>query len=239
MHQDPADFNVSLKVLLTNKKGEHLVLFARSTSTIWHGKYDFPGGRINNNEINVPFHKLIDREIKEEVPSCPACDNSDFKEEKSVEVGNIFKLGTKYSHPFNLKVSNENGEKKDVIMGCYGIGLSRLLGTVVEINNDKKGIIWPENISPFKVHLLFLEGGDKKAATLLYEKLKKSKIETLYDDRPGISAGEKFADADLLGIPFRVVISERTGEKAEIKSRTEPEVKLVSTNNLLEILKEK
>jgi len=183
--------------------------------------------------------QAINREIKEEVPSCPVCGNSDFKEEKSVEVGNIFKLGTKYSHPFNLKVSNENGEKKDVIMGCYGIGLSRLLGTVVEINNDKKGIIWPENISPFKVHLLFLEGGDKKAATLLYEKLKKSKIETLYDDRPGISAGEKFADADLLGIPFRVVISERTGEKAEIKRRIEPEAKLVSTDNLLETLKEK
>ncbi len=161
-------------------------------------------------------------------------------EKKAVEVGNIFSLGTKFSAPFDLKYKDENGEEKMVIMGSYGIGLGRLMGTVVEVLSDDKGIIWPESIAPFKVHLLSLGESDNvvKSANSLYEVLLENNIEVLFDDRTGMSAGEKFADADLLGIPYRVVVSERSLKENgfEVKKRTEEKGKVVSQAELLNLL---
>ncbi len=146
-------------------------------------------------------------------------------EHRAVEVGNIFSLGTKFSEPFELAYTDENGEKKLVVMGSYGIGLGRLMGTVVEVLSDDKGIIWPETIAPFRVHLLSLGESEAvmKEANAAYEALLAANIEVLFDDRTGVSAGEKFADADLLGMPYRVVISERSLKEngAEVKKRTE------------------
>ncbi len=146
-------------------------------------------------------------------------------EHRAVEVGNIFTLGTKFSAPFDLTYKDENGADVLVSMGSYGIGLGRLMGTVVEVLSDDKGIIWPESIAPFKVHLLALGESENvmKEANAAYEAMKAAGIEVLFDDRTGLSAGEKFADADLLGMPYRVVISERSLKEnsGEVKKRTD------------------
>lgn len=162
-------------------------------------------------------------------------------EKRAVEVGNIFSLGTKFSTPFNLKYKDEKGEEKLVVMGSYGIGLGRLMGTVVEVLSDDKGIVWPESIAPFKMHLLAL-GEDEAVLTeanKVYESLEKAGIEVLFDDRAGLSAGEKFSDADLLGMPYRAVISARSIKEGgvELKKRTEEKGKIVTLEELLKTLK--
>ena len=179
--------------------------------------------------------------LEDEVLESLGLKRENLVEHKAIEVGNIFSLGTKFSEPFDLKYKNENGEEKGILMGSYGIGLGRLMGTVVEVLSDDKGIIWPENIAPFKIHLLAL--GDKDAvneeAGKVYEKLVKNGVEVLFDDRSGMSAGEKFADADLLGMPYRAVVSERSIKEngIELKKRTEEKGKIVSLDELITILK--
>jgi len=161
-------------------------------------------------------------------------------EKKSVEVGNIFSLGTKFSEPFDLKYKNEKGEEKFVVMGSYGIGIGRLMGTVVEVLSDDKGIIWPESIAPFRVHLLVLGEDDtiRAEADNLYTQLTEKGIEVLFDDRRDVSAGEKFADADLIGIPYRVVVSKRSIADGgyEVKKRTEENGKIVGLDEVLNLL---
>lgn len=157
------------------------------------------------------------------------------KGEKAVEVGNIFKLKTKFSDAFDLKFLDKDGKEKRVIMGCYGIGTTRLVGTIVEINHDDKGIIWPEEVVPYNMHLLALFGKDEKmvkkisAACLSFlRKQESGGVEVLFDDRTDVSAGEKFAVADLLGISERIVISEKTlaNNSIEIKNRQTGKTKM-------------
>jgi len=175
----------------------------------------------------------INKEIKNKFKKCPNCKSFDFRQEKSIEVANIFKLGTKYSLPFDLKFKNKDGKEKPVVMGCYGLGLSRLMGAVVEINNDKKGIIWPEEITPFDIHLIAI-GKIKKEAEKIYDDLQKNRFEVLYDDRRDISAGEKLAEADLIGISKRIIISERTlkEKSVEIKNRKEKNIRLLKIKSI-------
>jgi len=166
----------------------------------------------------------------------------DLIEKKSIEVGNIFSLGTRFSEPFNLTYKNEKGEEKLVVMGSYGIGLGRLMGTVVEISSDDKGIIWPVSIAPFKVHLVELTSENKSVrekAEKIYDLLVKNNIEVLYDDREA-RAGEKFNDSDLIGIPMRIVISEKTLEKGEfeIKIRRDGKVLGVKEDKILDFVME-
>lgn len=172
----------------------------------------------------------INEEIIKDQSVCPNCNSKKLRKEKAIEVGNIFKLKTKYSKDFDLSFVNAKGKKQDVIMSCYGIGLSRLMGTIVETLSDEKGIVWPKAVSPFQVHLIALSGV-KKEALKLYEDLKKANIEVLYDDRD-ISAGEKFADSDLIGISNRIVISEKTLKvnKVELKKRNRGKEKLILMN---------
>ena len=183
----------------------------------------------------------INKEIKAENPICPKCKSSEFEEKKSVEVGNIFKLGTGFSLPFNLKFTDRDGYDKPVIMGCYGIGLGRLMGAVVEVSHDEKGIIWPKTLAPFLVHLIPVENNQKvkKATEKIYSNLQKEKIEVLYDDRQVKSVGEKFAEADLIGISFRIVVSEKTLKinSVEVKERGKDKVQLVKIDKLLKDLK--
>lgn len=181
----------------------------------------------------------VNKEIIDEQKGCPECGGKKLNEKKAVEVGNIFKLKTKYSSAFGLKFKDENGKEGDVIMGCYGIGLTRLLGAIVEVRHDEKGIMWPEAVAPFAVHLVRL-GQDAKVlkfADDVYKKLGQKGIEVLYDDREA-SAGEKFADADLIGIPYRVVVSEKTVEKkkVEVKRRNEKGEKLMSVEELMKLI---
>lgn len=154
-------------------------------------------------------------------------------EKKSIESGNIFHLGTKFSVPLGLSYTNEAGEKIPVHMGSYGLGLTRLMGTLVEVLSDEQGIVWPESVAPFQVHLLSL-GADEKAAEI-YKNLTEAGIEVLYDDREA-SAGQKFADADLLGMPYRIVVGKKSLEsgEAEVKKRTETETKNVSFDKLVQ-----
>ena len=180
----------------------------------------------------------INKEIAGETPACPQCGNKNLKENKSVEVGNIFSLKTKFSEPFDLKFTDENGQEKLMIMGCYGIGVGRLMGTAVETSNDEKGIIWPETIAPYKVHLIGLKGKTGKSSQLaeeLYEKMTKNGVEVLFDDRDDLRAGEKFADADLIGIPYRIIVSEKTAENdsAEIKKRGEEKSEVLPIDKIM------
>jgi prolyl-tRNA synthetase len=155
-------------------------------------------------------------------------------EKRAIEVGNIFSLGFKFSEPFGLTYKNDKGEDVPVFMGSYGIGITRLMGTVVEVLSDDKGIVWPSSIAPFAVHLIAL-GEDTSEAESLYKELADKGIEVLFDDRVGATAGEKFADADLLGMPMRVVVSKRSLENggAEIKARTENDSVIVPINEVL------
>jgi prolyl-tRNA synthetase len=130
----------------------------------------------------------------------------DLKEVKAVEVGNIFPLGTRFSDAFGLTYTNESGISVPVVMGSYGIGPARLMGTIVEVLSDEKGIVWPDAVAPFAVHLVSLAGQNtdvRKECERVYEMLVDHNIEVLYDDRE-VRAGEKFADADLIGIPWRI-----------------------------------
>jgi len=179
----------------------------------------------------------INKEIYEEgILKKLGLKKDDLEEKRAIEVGNIFPLGTKYSQALELNYRDKDGSKKPVIMGCYGIGPARVMGAIVEIFNDERGIIWPKEVSPFAVHLIQIEDSQKvkKAAEKIYQDLQKQNIEVLYDDRTGKTAGEKFADCDLIGIPFRAVISEKTLVKSciEIKKRDGKEMKLVKISQV-------
>ncbi len=158
-------------------------------------------------------------------------DKTKLREAKAIEVGNIFTLGTKFSKPAGLTYKNEEGKEELVFMGSYGIGIGRLMGTIVEVLADEKGIVWPESVSPFQAHLINI--GEEEKAEEIYQQLSENGVEVLWDDRD-IRPGEKFADSDLLGIPYRIVVSSRSLESGgvELKKRTEEEGKIVKVEEL-------
>jgi prolyl-tRNA synthetase len=161
---------------------------------------------------------------------------------RASEVGNVFDLGQKYGKDFGLGYTDEAGQLQYPVMGCYGIGISRLLGVIAEKSNDEKGIVWPEAVAPFKVHLIALPGKDAdnvfSHTNKLYQELLDAGVEVLYDDREGVSAGEKFADSDLIGIPYRVVVSTKTLEQGsvEVKKRQENFFTNTAIENLVDYL---
>lgn len=175
----------------------------------------------------------INKEVyTDEVIADLGLEKSALVERKSIEVGNIFKLGTRFSEPLNLTFKDEEGAMKPVVMGSYGIGPGRLMGTIVELLSDDKGIVWPEAVAPFRVHLLSL-GADEKAEEV-YRMFSEAGVDVLYDDRD-MRAGEKFAESDLLGVPYRVVVGKKsleTGE-AEVKRRTSDDMEMVKFENLV------
>lgn len=161
-----------------------------------------------------------------------------LEEVRAIEVGNIFKLGTKYSEPLGLTFADAEGKKQPVIMGSYGIGVGRLMATVVECLADEKGMIWPKKITPFHVHLLELNAGQDEtitaAVTDTIQKLETAGIDVLHDDRE-VTPGQKFADADLIGIPTRLVISAKTVAAGahEVRDRATGTVQSLTTEQLL------
>lgn len=184
-----------------------------------------------NSEIAT--HKIGD--------PCPKC-NGTLAQMKGVEVGNIFDLGTKYTDAFRFDFANEKGEKQRVLMGCYGIGTTRLVGSIVETHHDDKGIMWPMSVAPYHVYLASLKSKDPEiqgkideAAEDVYDQLTAAGVEVLWDDRE-VSPGAKFADADLIGLPLRLVVSEKTlkEDAVEWKLRKEPESRLVKLGDLVE-----
>jgi prolyl-tRNA synthetase len=166
-----------------------------------------------------------------------------FKEARSIEIGDIYTLGEKYSKAIGLTYKNEKGEDKNVFMGSYGIGVPRLMGAIVEVLHDDKGIVWPENVAPFKVHIVSLSKSEEdqsyQKSKALYDDLVSKNIEVLWDDRLNKGPGEKFAESDLIGIPYRVVVSDRTlaESKYEIKKRNEGESCMTKKDELIDMLK--
>ncbi len=179
----------------------------------------------------------INKEIIADQNSCPECGNMDLVQKNGIEVGNIFKLGQKFSSAFGFKVLDAEGKELPVEMGCYGIGPSRVMGTLVEVFHDEKGIIWPEAVAPFKYHLLALGREDETFAEAekIYKNLVASGAEVLFDDRRDVTAGVKFADADLIGLPVRLIVSKKTldQQSVEMKKRNEAESKLVPIADLV------
>jgi prolyl-tRNA synthetase len=168
--------------------------------------------------------------------------SEELEKVRAIEVGNIFSLGTKFSEPFELTVNDYEGESRTLIMGCYGIGISRLLGTIAELFSDDKGLVWPEIIAPAKVIVIRIGNTSEviEAADKLYENIKSKNIEVIYDDRD-LRPGEKFSDADLLGIPSRVIVSDKTIEskKFEFKARTSDKIDFISESELITKLSDK
>jgi prolyl-tRNA synthetase len=178
--------------------------------------------------FNAEWHDL---HIAKEGDFCPEC-NTLIRIEKAIEIGNIFKLGTKYSLPLNAVYLDENGQERPLIMGSYGIGPARIAAAVIEQNYDKDGIIWPKSIAPFDIEVIPLNVNDNKTTEvlyILYKGLKENGIEVLIDDRDEIP-GVKFKDADLIGIPLHIILGEKAlkDNQIEIKNRRTKEVKKVS-----------
>jgi len=166
---------------------------------------------------------------------CKKC-GANLKEEKAIEAGHIFKLDNVYSKKMDLKFSDEAGRKKQVLMGCYGIGLGRLEATVAEALSDKHGLVWPESLSPFNAHLINLNS-DLKRSDEVYQILIKKGIDVLYDDRSEVSAGEKLTEADLLGISHRLVVSKKTKKQVEYKKRDEKGAKVIDLEEAISLVK--
>lgn len=175
-----------------------------------------------------------------EVLSDLGLDESELNEEKAVEVGNIFSLGTRFSDALGLTYTDTDGNHKPVVMGCYGIGPSRLVGTLVEVLGSDIAMLWPHEVSPFAVHLISISGGNADvdtAANEMYDLLQSGGVDVLFDDRD-VRAGEKFADSDLIGIPTRLVISEKTiaADGIEMISRARGESKIIPRDTVVSIL---
>ncbi len=168
--------------------------------------------------------------------TCTRCGKGTLLSARASEVGNIFDLGKKYPTDFSFTYKNKQGEDEIPIMGCFGIGITRLMGVIVEAFSDDAGIMWPESVAPFSVHLISLDKNDE--AQEIYESLLKEGVEVLYDDRDA-RAGEKFADSDLIGIPHRIVVSDRSIQAGgvEFKKRTSNDSEIVRVEELLNKIK--
>lgn len=211
--------------------------------------FECGGNETDSHLINVNFERDCPTPAFADIRSvntgdtCPSCKKASVRQENGIEVGHIFQLGTRYTDAMNIKAPDQTGVDQVLQMGCYGIGMTRVIAATVEQMNDENGITWPKNIAPFQVHLLVL-GNDKdesiaKKADDLYESLKSESIEVLYDDR-SISAGKKFADSDLIGIPVRITLSKRSLENGglEWKERTAGEGEIITEDSLLEKIQE-
>lgn len=174
---------------------------------------------------------------------CGKPEGTQLEEVKAIEVGNIFKLGTRFADSFGVDFADSDGTNKRVVMGCYGLGTSRVMGTIAEVLSDDRGLVWPDEVAPYRVHLVSLarEEGDIAAVDAVYAKLQQAGIDVLYDDRQGVSAGEKMADADLIGLPHRVLVSPKTiaAGGVEYKARTGSEATVIPLDTVLTRLNSK
>lgn len=226
-------------------KGKVKIIGDISLRTI---KNAYGGGNVKNRDalnMNIDRDYVCDIEgdIAMAYNGALTEDGQKLIEKKGIEVGNIFQLGYHYSDKMKgAEFTDQDGKKKKYYMGCYGIGLDRTMAAIVEKHHDEKGIIWPENIAPFLVHLISLGENEelKKASDKLYQDLLDRNIEVLYDDRD-ISAGEKFADSDLIGIPYRIILSGKTFAKGEveIKKRGKDKIEFLELTRVAEFLKNK
>lgn len=195
----------------------------------------------NKDALNVNLGRDFDLDLEGDIAMAEAGflspdGQSKLEEKRGIEVGNIFQLGYHYSNLMkDASFVDKDGQKKPYYMGCYGIGLGRTLATIVEKHHDEKGIIWPENIAPYQVHLIDINENEK--AQMIYQTLIEAGVEVLWDDRSE-NAGRKFNDSDLLGLPIRLVVSKKTGDQVEWKKRSETQAELIDLDQVLERLKQ-
>lgn len=192
---------------------------------------------------NIAINKEIigeDEVLAELIPGYKPGTALHLEELKAIEVGNIFKLGSRFTDAFDIGFTGETGHKEKVVMGCYGIGPSRVMGTIAEVLSDDKGLIWPESIAPYHIHLVSLcrDPSDIEKSEEIYLTLKKLGLDVLYDDRTGYQAGEKLADADLIGLPLRVVASKKTLEQdsLEIKRRSSEKIDIMKIEDFYKMV---
>lgn len=210
--------------------------------------FECGANKTNFHNVNVNFGRDVelpdqfgDFKLAKKGDTCPRCKEAKLKETRGIEVGHIFKLGTKYSESMGAYFLDKEGKERPFIMGCYGIGVSRIAAAAIEQNNDENGMIWPKNIAPYHIHLVGLsleKENVKEACEKLYKELEDLGYEVLFDDRD-LQPGNKFADADLLGIPVRLTVSSRTLENdvIEFKFRTEKDSAKLSKKETLSELK--
>ena len=201
--------------------------------------YHYTGLNMERDVENVEYHdftKIIDGGI------CPVCGKHAIKVSRGIEVGNIFQLGTKYTKAMDMKYTDQDGNLVHPIMGCYGIGVGRLVASVCEASHDDYGPIWPISVAPWEVHICCLRPDDevvKSVADNIYETLKKDRIEVIYDDRK-VRPGVMFSDADLLGVPVRVIVSPKNLQEnlCEILTRDKKIAKRVPVEDTVEEIKQ-
>ncbi len=215
-----------------NLPSEVKVFFDESTQN--RINFECGANRTNYHSINVNFgrdlpmpEQFYDFKTAKEGDAYPETGEV-YEVFRAAEVGNIFPLNTKFTKAFGYTFTDEQGQEQPVYMGCYGIGTTRVMGVLVEKYHDERGIIWPSQVAPFAVHLVSLKGAEA-AAQQTYDQLQAAGIEVLWDDRD-VSPGVKFTDADLIGIPVRLVVSMKTGDKVEWKNRAETATELLEVS---------
>ena len=185
-------------------------------------------------------HGLTDK--FSEGSACPECKKGKLEKKTAIELGHIFQLGTKYSQALNALYLDVDGKQKPMIMGCYGIGVSRLIAAIMEVNCDERGIIWPKEVAPFDVEILPLQVTDADTMNIaekIYQQFSAAGWDVLMDDRDE-SAGRKFNDADLIGIPWRVILGKKAlaSGQVEVKNRRTSQTQLVDKNRIGEMVKD-
>lgn len=197
-------------------------------------------------EVDLLFCDLCSYAQNQEIATikkndmCPSCQKGKIYSGRGIEIGNIFDLGTKFSQDYNLYFIDKDGQKKLVYMGCYGIGTTRILGALVEIYHDERGIIWSKTVSPYDLHLIGLDLKDEKVRKNvfnLYQELKnKTSLDILFDDRDNVGPGEKLIDADLIGIPLRLIVSKKSADQIEVKERNKDRTILLNHQQLFQFI---
>lgn len=240
LHSEPG-FISPVKIKEIIEKNIELVIVADSSLRTIVNAY---GGA--NKKFKDLFNMNIDRDYRPDIegdiamaqPGFLSLNNKKLFEKRGIEVGNIFQLGYHYTNKLkNAIYVDKNGKEQKYYMGCYGIGIGRTLATLVELYHDDRGIIWQPIVSPYQIHLIGLDMKDesiKLKANSLYKDLQLKGFSVLFDERETVTAGEKFADYDLIGIPIRLVISKRSGDKIEFKKRTDKQTSLLTLAEVMQ-----
>ncbi len=239
IHSEPGFISpVGIKEII-NKDVKLIVVADTSLRTIKnaYGGANKKHKDLLNINIDRDYRVDIEGDIALAKEGCTSKNHKPLVAKKGIEVGNIFQLGFHYSSKMrDAAFTDETGRKRPYYMGCYGIGLARTMAAVVEIHNNQKGIAWPKAVAPYQVQLIGIMNNESRImerAEEIYKKLQEAGVEVLFDDRESVSAGAKFADCDLIGIPVRLVVSEKTGDKIEFKKRGEEKTELLSVEEIL------
>jgi prolyl-tRNA synthetase len=246
LHSEPGFISPINMAKKGTKSGHQVVIVGdRSLRTVrnMYGGANKKHRDILNINIDRDYKPDIEADIALAQPGFSSPDGGPLVEKRGIEVGNIFQLGYHYSNLMHdAEYTDESGRRQKYYMGCYGIGIGRTMAAIVETHHDDKGIMWPDNVAPYDVYLASLGEAEhvRQAANELCEALTSAGVLVLYDDRTDVRAGEKFADADLVGIPVRVIVSEKSlaANQFEVKKRGETEARLLAKDDVIKMVSE-